>query len=271
MRCTRSCRYIGSVVAQHFAQTVFGPGSASRRKERGAHRSSIWTAPQKRAAPRCRRSASKTPRPSPSRSINCATLRTTAGSMRRGGADCTSCCGRLLPLVAQSRSSAATLVRVLKILEMIGGRTVYLALLNENATALAQAGRAVRAEPVSRRPDRGASAAARRADRRALDRGSRRRVRSSPRSWRCGSRNMQGEEPERQVELLREFQSAALVSRRRRRSDRRSAADEGQRPPHRYRGAASCRRRSSWRVRRSRRGTACRATPTPAALRTSRT
>jgi [glutamine synthetase] adenylyltransferase / [glutamine synthetase]-adenylyl-L-tyrosine phosphorylase len=43
---------------------------------------------------------------------------------------------RLLPAIARSGAPAVTLTRIAKILEMIGGRTVYLALLNENAAAL---------------------------------------------------------------------------------------------------------------------------------------
>jgi len=43
---------------------------------------------------------------------------------------------RLLPAVARSAAPAVTLTRIAKILEMIGGRTAYLALLNENAATL---------------------------------------------------------------------------------------------------------------------------------------
>jgi [glutamine synthetase] adenylyltransferase / [glutamine synthetase]-adenylyl-L-tyrosine phosphorylase len=43
---------------------------------------------------------------------------------------------RLLPLISGKPDPAAALTRVIKILEMIGGRTVYLALLNENTSAL---------------------------------------------------------------------------------------------------------------------------------------
>jgi glutamate-ammonia-ligase adenylyltransferase len=43
---------------------------------------------------------------------------------------------RLLPLVARSEAPAPTFLRLAKILERIGGRTAYLALLNENAAAL---------------------------------------------------------------------------------------------------------------------------------------
>jgi [glutamine synthetase] adenylyltransferase / [glutamine synthetase]-adenylyl-L-tyrosine phosphorylase len=43
---------------------------------------------------------------------------------------------RLLSTLSQRPDAALTLSRLLQILEMIGGRTVYLALLNENATAL---------------------------------------------------------------------------------------------------------------------------------------
>ena len=43
---------------------------------------------------------------------------------------------RLLPLVARTAAPATTFLRLAKILERIGGRTAYLALLNENAAAL---------------------------------------------------------------------------------------------------------------------------------------
>ena len=100
-------------------------------------------------------------------------------------------------------------MRVLKILERIGGRTVYLALLNENATALRRLVALceqsqfltdqIAAQPllldelIDERLIEEMPTRAQFAEELALRR-----------------QNMQNEEPERQVELLREFQSAAL-------------------------------------------------------------
>lgn len=116
---------------------------------------------------------------------------------------------RVLPPIAQSSSPAATLIRILKILERIGGRTVYLALLNENAPALRRLVTLceqsqfltdqIAAQPllldelIDERLVEETPTRAQFAEELALRR-----------------RNMQGDEPERQVELLREFQSAAL-------------------------------------------------------------
>ena len=68
---------------------------------------------------------------------------------------------KLLQRIAGRDSESTALNRVLHVLERIGGRTVYLALLNENALALATPGRSLRAVRVSRRPDCGLPAAAR--------------------------------------------------------------------------------------------------------------
>jgi glutamate-ammonia-ligase adenylyltransferase len=100
-------------------------------------------------------------------------------------------------------------VRVLKIIERIGGRTVYLALLNENAAALRRLVTLCEqsqflADQISAQPllldelidERLIEAAPKRID--------------FTEELTLRRQNMQNEEPERQVELLREFQSAAL-------------------------------------------------------------
>jgi glutamate-ammonia-ligase adenylyltransferase len=116
---------------------------------------------------------------------------------------------KALLLIARTSAPAITLTRVLKIFESIGGRTAYLALLNENAAALERLARLcaqsqfladqIAAQPllldelideriVEEAPSReqfAADLAARRAQ-------------------------MQTEDPERQVEILRQFQSAAI-------------------------------------------------------------
>ena len=175
-------------VAQHFAQTVFGPGSASPSEQ------------EKRAA--------LVDMDSPPLDQ----LRDTSYYRRldeTGRRRLHELLGRLLPLVEQTKSPAATLTRILKILERIGGRTVYLALLNENAIALRRLvslcensqflADQIAAQPllldelIDERLIEEAPTRAQFADELALRR-----------------QNMQNDEPERQVELLREFQSAAL-------------------------------------------------------------
>jgi len=117
--------------------------------------------------------------------------------------------GRLLPLVAQSKSPGPTLVRVLKIVERIGGRTVYLALLNENAAALRRLVALCEqsqflADQIAAQP----LLLDELIDERLIDEAPTRAQFAEELALR--RQNMQNEEPERQVELLREFQSAAL-------------------------------------------------------------
>ncbi len=116
---------------------------------------------------------------------------------------------KMLPLVARTAVPSVTLTRSLKILERIGGRTAYLALLNENAAALRRlvqlCGQSqfltdqIAAHPllldelidervIEEEPSR---------EQFATDLAARRTL-------------MQTEEPERQVEILRQFQSAAI-------------------------------------------------------------
>ena len=141
--------------------------------------------------------------------ISCATLLTTAGWTKPGGADCTSCSGDCCRSLRSPSRPTTTLVRVLKILERIGGRTVYLALLNENAAALRRLVTLCEqsqflADQISAQPllldelidERLIEATPTRTD--------------FTEELALRRQNMQNEEPERQVELLREFQSAAL-------------------------------------------------------------
>ena len=175
-------------VAQHFAQTVFGPGTgAQTEQEKRAVLVDMDSPPldQLRDTPYYRRLD------------------------ETGRRRLHELLARLLPLIAQSKSPDTTLVRVLKIVERIGGRTVYLALLNENAAALRRLvalceqsqflADQISAQPllldelIDERLIEEAPTRAQFAEELALRR-----------------QNMQNEEPERQVELLREFQSAAL-------------------------------------------------------------
>ncbi len=116
---------------------------------------------------------------------------------------------RLLPLIAQSKAPDATLVRVLKIIERIGGRTVYLALLNENAAALRRLVALCEqsqflADQISAQP----LLLDELIDERLIEETPTRAQFAEELALR--RQNMQDEEPERQVEMLREFQSAAL-------------------------------------------------------------
>lgn len=174
-------------VAQHFAQTVFGPGSASAEQEKRTALVDMDAPPLDQ-------------------------LRDTSYYRRldeTGRRRLHELLGRMLPLAAQSKSPETTLLRVFKILERIGGRTVYLALLNENATAMRRLvslceqsqflADQIAAQPllldelIDERLIEDAPTRPQFAEELALRR-----------------QNMQNEEPERQVELLREFQSAAL-------------------------------------------------------------
>ncbi len=196
-------------VAQHFAQTVFGPGSASSlEKERRTPLLDLDGPAEARSASLQAFGFEDTA----AIAEPLDQLRDTSYYRRldeTGRRRLHELLGRLLPLVAQSRSSAATLARVLKILERIGGRTVYLALLNENATALRRLVALCEqsqflADQISAQP----LLLDELIDERLIEEAPTRAQFAEELALR--SRNMQGEEPERQVELLREFQSAAL-------------------------------------------------------------
>jgi glutamate-ammonia-ligase adenylyltransferase len=115
---------------------------------------------------------------------------------------------RVLPAVARTGAPATALARILAILERIGGRTVYVALLNENAAArerLVQlcAQSQFLADQIAAHPllldeliDERLIEEPPSRQQFALDLASRRDA-------------MQGEDPERQVEILRQFQTAS--------------------------------------------------------------
>ncbi len=116
---------------------------------------------------------------------------------------------RILPMLASDAAPTTTLARILRIFEMIGGRTVYLALLTENVAALRRlvelcARSQFLADQIAAQPllldelidERFIEEAPSRAQFAADLASSRGR--------------MQHEDPERQVEILRQFQSAAM-------------------------------------------------------------
>jgi glutamate-ammonia-ligase adenylyltransferase len=116
---------------------------------------------------------------------------------------------RILRMVACTDAPDVTFARIAKILEMIGGRTVYLALLNENASALRRlvqlcAQSQFLADQVAAHPL-------------LLDELIDERLFDEPPSREQFAQDlaglsaaMQGEDAERQVEMLRQFQRAAV-------------------------------------------------------------
>jgi [glutamine synthetase] adenylyltransferase / [glutamine synthetase]-adenylyl-L-tyrosine phosphorylase len=116
---------------------------------------------------------------------------------------------RLLPLAARTATPVATLTRAMKILEMIGGRTVYLALLNENSAALSRfvqlcAQSQFLADQIAAHP----LLLDELLDERLVEEIPAREHFVADLGARRGA--MQADDPERQVELLRQFQTAAI-------------------------------------------------------------
>ena len=115
---------------------------------------------------------------------------------------------RILPMLAADEASTTTLARILRIFEMIAGRTVYLALLNENAAALRRlvelcAHSQFLADQIAARP----LLLDELIDARLIEEAPTRAQFAIDLANVRG--RMQGEDPEQQVEILRQFQSAA--------------------------------------------------------------
>lgn len=116
---------------------------------------------------------------------------------------------RLLPGIARSAEPPTVLARILRILERIGGRTVYLALLNENGMAMQRlidlcAQSQFLADQIAAQP----LLLDELIDARLLEE---QLTRAQFAEELAGLRMaMQGDDPERQVEILRQFQSAAI-------------------------------------------------------------
>lgn len=116
---------------------------------------------------------------------------------------------RLLPLIARTAVPPTTLARALKILESIGGRTAYLALLNENSAALRRlvqlcAESQFLADQIAARP----LLLDELIDERLIEEAPSRAQFAADLAARRAQ--MQAEDPERQVEILCQFQSAAV-------------------------------------------------------------
>jgi glutamate-ammonia-ligase adenylyltransferase len=116
---------------------------------------------------------------------------------------------RMLRLVAANVAPPETFARLMKILEMIGGRTVYLALLNENSSALKRLVELVAhsqflTDQIAMHP----LLLDELIDERLIEEPPTRARFEEELATRRDA--MQGEDPERQVEVLRQFQRAAL-------------------------------------------------------------
>jgi glutamate-ammonia-ligase adenylyltransferase len=116
---------------------------------------------------------------------------------------------RLLPRIAATASPATTLARAIKILERIGGRTTYIALLNENAAALQRLVRLCAksqflADKIAAQP----LLLDELIDDRLVDEPPTREQFENDLAARRAA--IHAEDPERQVELLSQFQSAAI-------------------------------------------------------------
>ena len=122
-------------VAKHFALTIFGPVSDSDEHARPAATFDLETDPAEWESV-LRSYGFSEPAPI---AEQLQALSTSAFFRRQdetGRRRLRELWPRLLPLIAATGDPATALMRVLKILEKIGGRTTYVALLNENAAAL---------------------------------------------------------------------------------------------------------------------------------------
>jgi len=194
-------------VAAHFAQAVFGPVADASGADRAQHIDLEGAAEDLERSVR----ALGFSEPAPIRAALEA-LRSSAYYRRLDGTGqrrLNELLPRMLRLVATSAAPSETFARLMKILEMIGGRTVYLALLNENSNALKRlvelAGRSqFLADQIAMHP----LLLDELIDERLIEEPPTRARFEEELATRRAA--MQGEDPERQVEVLRQFQRAAL-------------------------------------------------------------
>jgi [glutamine synthetase] adenylyltransferase / [glutamine synthetase]-adenylyl-L-tyrosine phosphorylase len=116
---------------------------------------------------------------------------------------------RMLPVIARSTAPALALGRIIRVIERIGGRTVYLALLNENQAALQRlvalcAQSQFLADQIASQP----LLLDELIDERLVEEAPTRAQFATELATRRAA--MQGEDPEQQVDILRQFQSAAI-------------------------------------------------------------
>lgn len=195
-------------VARHFAQSMFGPGADSADANgKSAVPFAIDAAPQERE--RALQALGFDETAAIGEQIE--RLRASAYYKRldeTGHRRLRELLSRLLPLIARCAAPPVVLDRVFTILDRIGGRTVYLSLLNENAAALQRlvelcARSQFLADQIAAQPllldeliDEHLIVVPPTREQFAHDLAARRAA-------------MQGEDPERQVEILRQLQSAA--------------------------------------------------------------
>jgi glutamate-ammonia-ligase adenylyltransferase len=193
-------------VAGHFAQTVFGPGDAGD-DERGPSAFDLAAPADERE--RLLAQMGLTSSAAVAEALE--QVRISAYYRRldeTGRRRLHEVLWRLLPLVARADAPEVVLARIVRILERIGGRTVYLSLLNENAAALrrlvALCGQSqFLADQIAAQP----LLLDELIDERAIEALPSRAQFAEDLEVRRGA--MHGEDPERQVEMLRQFQSAA--------------------------------------------------------------
>jgi len=195
-------------VARHFAQTVFGPVTDAQHTDRVVRLIDLEASPEDLSRAITGFGFSD------SAAITAAIedLRQSAYYRRldqTGRRRLHELMPRLLRLVSATQAPAPTLIRLAKVLEMIGGRTVYLALLNENATALARLVELVAhsqflADQIATHP----LLLDELIDARLLEEPPTRARFEAELAERRAS--IHAEEPERQVEVLSQFQRAAL-------------------------------------------------------------
>ncbi len=195
-------------VSQHFAQTIFGPVSDGDE--------TVGRAPafDLEAGPEDRDRALKAFGFADTSEIAAQLERVAASAYFRrqdetGRRRLRELLPKLLPVIASTETPAVTLTRTLKILESIGGRTTYIALLNENTAAMRRlahlcAQSQFLADQIAAQP----LLLDELIDERLVDEAPSREQFATDLAARRAL--MQTEDPERQVELLRQFQSAAI-------------------------------------------------------------
>lgn len=195
-------------VAHHFAQSVFGPGS-----EPADARKSVTTFDIDASMDERQRAlqALGFAEPAPVADL-LEQLRTSAYYRRldeTGRRRLHDLLPRLLPLIGRSVSPPTAFGRIGRILEMIGGRTVYVALLNENSAALRRlVGLCDQSQFLADQIAAQPLLLDELIDERLIEEPPTRAQFAEDLATRRAA--MQGEDPERQVEILRQFQSATI-------------------------------------------------------------
>jgi [glutamine synthetase] adenylyltransferase / [glutamine synthetase]-adenylyl-L-tyrosine phosphorylase len=194
------------IVARHFAQTVFGPAGAA------ADRDAKTLFPLDEAGEELASALRALGFDEPQALVTLLEELRASAYYRRlddtGRRRLRELLPRLLPAIARTAAPPLALMRILAILERIGGRTVYVALLNENAAARARlvqlcAQSQFLADQIAAHP----LLLDELIDERLIEQPPSREQFAADLAARRDA--MQGEDPERQVEILRQFQTAS--------------------------------------------------------------